>query len=408
MVRFEIKKIFSRTGGKIAVLLLLVLLAVTCFLAVHEVRYVNEQGEAEYGVGAARKLREAKKEWKGEVTTEQLTRVLEENRRINGTEEYCSGEARENNIAYSWKQGFSDIRDMINNAFSAFREYDYYRADSVSEEELGNFYERRIQNLRDWLEMDETAKNQFSEAEKEYLLDRYEKLQTPFFYDYADGWEKLFMWSPTIIMITVLILGFLVAGIFSCEFQLRADSVFFSSYYGRNRAIRSKLAAGFLVVTGIYWLIMLAYTGIVLGCLGADGAGCVIQTGMSGWKSIYHITFFQEYLLVALGGYVGSLFISGVTMLFSAKTRSAVMAVMVPFILIFIPAFLSNVPGLDWILGLLPDQLLQMNLAVLYFNLYSLGGKLLPAVPILFVLYGLLVLLLGPVLYRGYRKAEVR
>ena len=106
-------------------------------------------------------------------------------------------------------------------------------------------------------------------------------------------------------MILTLVLGFLCAGIFSGEFQLKANAVFYSSYYGRNKAVWAKVKAGAIIITAIYWAVMLLYTMLVLGILGVDGANCPIQSSMSGWKSIYNITNAQEYILIVLGGYLG-------------------------------------------------------------------------------------------------------
>lgn len=96
-------------------------------------------------------------------------------------------------------------------------------------------------------------------------------------------------------------------------------------------------------------------------------------------------------------------------MLVSAKTKSAVIAVMVPVVLIFIPSFIGNInsPLVNKIIGLLPDQLLQAGVALDYFNLYTLGGKVLGAVPVLLVLYTALTLALLPVLYREYKRKQV-
>ena len=63
-------------------------------------------------------------------------------------------------------------------------------------------------------------------------------------------------------------------------------------------------------------------------------------------------------------------------------------------------------PLINKVCGLLPDQLLQMNMTVCYFNLYQIGGKVMGAVPILFVVYLALAALLGPVIYQVFRKAE--
>lgn len=97
------------------------------------------------------------------------------------------------------------------------------------------------------------------------------------------------------------------------------------------------------------------------------------------------------------------------TMLVSAKTNSSVIAVIVPFILIFLPSFLSgtSLPLLNKILGLLPDQMLQMNQVVKFFNLYEIGGKVFCAVPILIISYSILLLLIVPVIYFIYRRKEV-
>ena len=215
-------------------------------------------------------------------------------------------------------------------------------------------------------------------------------------------------YAPTIMMLMVLIVGFLVAGIFSDETQLKADSIFFSSKLGRKQAITAKIMAGFIIDTAIYWVTIALYSGIVLSVLGADGADCAIQTGFENWKSFYHITYLQDYLLTIWGGYLGNLFILFLSMLVSAKTHSKALAVTIPFILLIIPSFLSGMSVLSEVLGLLPDQLLQVCNAVKTFNLYQIGSKTVGAVPIILTIYFILFCLLLPILYRIYRKTEIR
>ncbi len=242
------------------------------------------------------------------------------------------------------------------------------------------------------------------------MIEQYEALETPLLYDYMEGWLQLFLYAPTLLMITVLLLGFLCANLFSVEFQTKADAVFFSSRYGRSKASAAKLKAGFLLVTSVYWTMVGAYTAVVLGLLGADGANCPIQASTEGWKSFYQMTNLQEYVLIVLGGYIGTLFMLFAVMFVSAKTRSAAVAVTVPFVLIFLPSFFGGGGNsfLAKMIGLLPDQLLQMNLTVRLFTLYDIGGRLLGAAQLLPVIYLLLTAVLVPVLYRVYRKSQVR
>ena len=404
MVKFEIKKVFLRRGNQIAVALLAVLLCVVCLFA-GNISYVNESGETETGFQAVKKLREEQKEWAGLLDEAKIRKVIEENNKISQTPEAQSDDFQENDKAFHKKQGFQEIRNLLNYAYAeGFRDYNYFRADSLKPEDASKFYENRIVLLKEWLSGE--GKALFSETEKEYLIKKYESLQTPFFYDYVEGWKQLFLYFPTILMILMLVLGYLISGIFAREFQWKADSILFSSMYGKNKAVSAKVKACFYIVTGIYWCTVLLYTGAVLLYLGADGAFCPIQANSSGWKSFYEMTNMEKYILCAVGGYLGCLFISFLTMLVSGKTKSSVAAVVLPFVLLFLPSFLSNInhPAAAGNLGLLPDRLLQLAQGTANFTLYEIGGKVLDGIFLLFPVYSVFCALLLPVLKRMYRK----
>lgn len=407
MLKYELKKVLARTSNKIALLILLAVMGVTCYFAMG-VSWVDENGNTHGGPAAVAQLRAAQKEWTGYLDEEALRRVIEENRRIQSMPEAQSDNLRDSEITYGRGQGLLEIRKLLNCSFAnGLQENDYYRMDSLTPEDAPDFYTNRVRLLREWLA--EEAKDQFSEEEKAFLIGQYESLETPLYYDYVKGWTQLFAFSPTIVMITMLVLGYLVAGIFSGEFTWKSDAIFFTSLYGRDRAVRAKIKAGFCLVTGIYFAAILLYSGIVLAYLGADGFNLAVQADRIGWKCFYHITVWQKYLLIAAGGYVGCLFISFLCMLVSAKTKSAVVAVMVPFVLIFLPSFLANISSSTArkIIGLLPDQLLQTGEALNLFNLYPVGGKILGAVPILLTVYTLLTVVLWPVIYRIYRHKQI-
>ncbi|MBD5522179.1 MAG: ABC transporter permease [Lachnospiraceae bacterium] len=408
MTKYEIKKVFLKTGSKISILILLGLLAMTCRFAMGT-EFTDESGVARSGKAAVLKLKAAQKEWAGILDEEKLKRVIEENNRINETPQGQSKDYRQNNIAYGWKQGFREIRWLINYSFADhFRESDYYKADSLKAEDMSKFYVNRIRLLKEWLEGD--GRFNFSDAQKAYLIKQYEDLETPFYYDYLEGWSQLFLYSPTVIMITMLVLGYLLAGIFANEFTWKADAIFFSSMFGRNKAVSAKIKAGFNITTVIYLVMMFLYSAVVLMYHGIDGWNCPVQAGTFGWKCFYNIKVWQEYLLIIAGGYIGCVFIAFLTMWVSAKTRSAVLSVMVPFVIIFIPSFMGNIDSnlVNKILGLMPDRLLQVNSAVRIFDLYELGGKVVGAIPILFVLYGVLAVVFIPVIYREYRFKQVK
>lgn len=79
----------------------------------------------------------------------------------------------------------------------------------------------------------------------------------------------------------------------------------------------------------------------------------------------------------------------------------------IPFAGVFVQSFLGNFQGLSDVLGLLPDRLLQLNMAVNTFTVYEIGGRVIGSVPILLVLYPVLTIALVPMIYRAYSRAEI-
>ena len=202
MFRYEVKKVFAKRGGKIALLLLAGVLILACWLAV-DIGYVNEDGEHEYGIAAVRKLRKAQKEWAGTLDEEKLRQVIEELRRINATPQAQSKDVTESNIAYGWQQGVLGIRWLMTGAYAdGFQHSDYFRPDSLNPDDAANFYSNRLRLLKEWLaDENDGAYYKFSDNEKAYLINQYEILETPYNYD-GVSWKK---GRQTLILIKLLL-----------------------------------------------------------------------------------------------------------------------------------------------------------------------------------------------------------
>ncbi|MCI9174532.1 MAG: ABC transporter permease [Lachnospiraceae bacterium] len=406
MIRFEIKKIFSKSINRMALTVLAVALIIVSILTVNNIEYREDTGgqrKVYTGIAAAKKLRDAKNQWAGPLTEETLAKVIQENNQINNSPESLSGDYNELDKAYAKKQGFSSITQLISSAFSELDDYDYYRADSVTAEEVKGLYQQRITSLENYLASGEES---FTDKEKDFLLKQYQELDTPFYYEYENNWEALLQNISTFLLILALTIGFFVSGIFSDEFQLKADSIFFSSRLGRNKAILAKMSAGFLVATALYAVFVCLYTFIVLLLLGTDGSGCPIQFEM--WRSSYNITFLQAYLLILAGGYIGTLFSSLAAMIVSAKTRSTALAIIVPFLLLCLFPFLSRIITLPGLCSFFPDQLLEVYIHLRYFVLCEIGGRIHNSVPVLLAGYLIACGALPPVLYLIYKRTEIK
>lgn len=62
---------------------------------------------------------------------------------------------------------------------------------------------------------------------------------------------------------------------------------------------------------------------------------------------------------------------------------------------------------MEKIIGIMPDQFIQLNRALDDFNLYHIGGKITGAIPVIFGLYLILTLIIVPLCYFIYRKKAV-
>ncbi len=415
MTRFELKKIFSRRINQIVLLLLALLTGLCIIIGLNTVSYSIPDENAEdsvrriSGYAAAQRLREDAAQYEGALTPEILRRVIEDNQRLLSMPRAQTHEPADENYIYCLKQGYKDIKQLFAVAYEGFQGYDYYAIDRLTPADADSFYPLRIQNLSDWLALPENE-DTYTPAQRDFILHRYEELDTPLTYHPYMGWNAVFDQAPTVLMIMTFLLGFLLSELFAGESRLKTDVILCSCYHGRKKAVWAKVKAGLILTNAVYWGCMLVFSGVLLLALGTSGGDCPVQITMSGWKSIYNITVFQKYLLILVGGWLGVSFTALLSMLVSAKTRSATLAVAVPFLLIFLPQIVAGFAGsssyLSKILGLLPDHLLQVSVSMSYFNLYTLGGRVFAELEITPWLYLMLCLLLVPMVYRVYRKKD--
>lgn len=379
-MRYEWKKIFSKLSNKAALLFLIIFTLFSVKNANYLV-WINEDNTELTGSAAAEKIRGAEEEWSGPLTEEKIARAIE----------------------VGWSQGNRGIRMLLAKSYGGIDNTDSTIVNSLRPEDAANFYINRITSLKEWLK---AQGGWYTEKEQNFLVQKYEALETPLEYEYARGWTQLFNAAPSLQMVILLAAGFLVSGVFSEEYRTGASSIYFSSVLGRGKATGNKIKAGILLITAIYWACFGLFSLLVLFRLGFGGAGCMIQTSSMSWRSFYNITYFQEYLLIAFGGYAGCLFADSLAMLVSAKTKSTVVSVIVPFVVIFAPSVirLASSPLAEKISGLMPYQLVQMNSVISRFYLYPVFGSFVGAAGLLLPVYLLLTAVLCPVMYAIFRR----
>ena len=86
MIKYEIKKIFSKSISKVSLVVLLFSLLISCYFAITNVSFLDKQGKSHTGIAAAKSLREEKQKWEGVLDETALQEVMEEYKKIS--EEY--------------------------------------------------------------------------------------------------------------------------------------------------------------------------------------------------------------------------------------------------------------------------------------------------------------------------------
>ena len=106
MTYYELKKILPTKRVVVVLAVLIVLLSVVLGAIIRENYCLDENGEEYTGFAAIAKIRADKKAWAGELTEEQLQRIIENHIRIMQTPEAQSDDYHQNNIAFGWVSGF--------------------------------------------------------------------------------------------------------------------------------------------------------------------------------------------------------------------------------------------------------------------------------------------------------------
>lgn len=393
MVKYELKRIFTKRMNRLLLAVAVIIGVVMSVFAVTSNRYVDTEGVVHENPGAARMLAKDKNQWKGEVTGDVIAQIVADRQEIN--RQYP--EDVPNTVFGQKTQSSEDIEFMINNILSGEGDYDPSAILNLTPEQAKDIYSI-------WKARTEEMVQEYGETEEqeEFLRTQYEKVDTPFYYEAPVSWDTMLTYATTYGMILVVLIGFLAAGIFSDEFSLRADAVFFSCRYGRSRAVRSKILTGLLMATVIYWTGMALLSVISYTVMGVSGFSSPYQLDQP--YSIYNITFGEEYLILLLSGYVASLLSASVAMLVSAKTHLANIAVCIPFILFCVSPFIGRALPFDTFFQLTPDQLLNTLNCAKEPYIYQIGSLVFRQIPFVMLFYTLVAAVFLPVIFQCYRR----
>lgn len=393
MLGYELKKVILKPlhikiiiGALIAGILL-------SGLAVWSVYYVDQTGTSHRGLTAPGALTKDKSRWNGPLTDSVLLEVVKKQQDVEVRNKNSGPNPAYGRIGQSYR----DIEEYINQTLCYGTDYNPDAINQVSLENAGRLNELRKENIDSLIDEYGTTA-----AKKEYLKRQFAKVRTPLEYEPYDAFRITGPFAAAYGLLLVLVISFLTVGVFSDEMNSESRFVYYSTKYGPTRGAAAKILVVFVVATMLYWSGMLLMSLISFGGMGTGGAFAPIQTESP--YSMYGINFLERYLLILLSGYVACLFSAGMTLLLFVKTKSAISAMSISFLLFAGLPLLAGNDAFENYRMLMPDRLFHVPENINLPCMYQLGNIVCSRVTLLLFLYSLLLIPTVALSYRCFRN----
>lgn len=392
MLKYELKKVFSKRINQIVLMAALVLAVVFSAFAVKSVYYTDVNGKRHTVITSARKLADERNRWKGELTSEKIAEVVKSNRELRLK---YSGEIPDTEYGKT-KQSYEDITSFAISVLTPDSEWDAGVLNQLSDEEAGALYSTYKDNIRKMAKEYGETKEQ-----RQFLEKQYDKIKMPFTYKAMVSWDTMILYAETYGIILAIVIGFLAAGIFAEEFGSRAEAVFYAAKYGRSKAVRNKIKVGMLMTTIVYWIGVGMLSLICFTVMGVSGFSTPYQ--MEQPYSIYPMTYGQYYVLILVCGFIACLLAASVCMLVTAKMRTANVAVCIPFFLFCVMPFIGRAfSSFIAFFKLTPDMLMNIMQCAKSPNIFQVGNTVFRQIPFVMALYFAVSIVLLPFVYRSF------
>lgn len=394
MFRLEMKRIFSKKINRFALVTAMILAVIFAGFAVTSNRYVKEDGTISTAPTSARKLSANKNQWSGTLTPETLVKAYTQNK-----ESQTNYTVEELDRQYgTLLQPIDDIKTFLTSVLTPESDYDESVLDQADETTIRNIYSTYQENMKQ-----EAETCGHTPVQQKYLKNIYNRIKLPLQYEAYTSWDTMIMYAETYGIILAIIIGFMCAGIFADDFQLKADAVFYATKYGRTKAIKIKILAALCTTTAVYCTGITLLSALSFAIMGTSGIDTMYQ--LQEPYSIYIMTFGQYYLLTLTCGYIASLLAASLSMLTAAITRTISVAVGIPFflycVLPFIGRALSKYAG---VFNLMPSILTNTGNYADAINIYQFGPFMVCQIPLVMVLYTVISLLVFPLIYRKLHR----
>lgn len=296
-----------------------------------------------------------------ELTDETLQQLVREYQRMEAEGLELELERTDWKIINSWlSMLYPELHDP-----STYRTMISY----VNPDKLTDFYERREQAIDDFLENSGQVG-----VEKEYLLNMEQKVETPFQYEWVEGWSQLLgSIVADLGIVMALFLAITLSPLFAGEWHDNTCSLVLTTKNGRGKVALAKILTG-LAFTVEFFVIL-----VILSIISQ-----MLFMGTSGWDmpiqnikplAIAPMNMLQAEIYEYAFALLGAIGFAGIVMFISATVKSNVLALLFSLAVVYGPMMVAEyLPyELQKALDLLP--LVGSSTDIFRTNTFNIFGK---------------------------------
>ena len=389
LLRFECKKLLNRKFTVITIFALMLCVMALSFLIISENTNYNADGSRISGMKAIRVNKSSQAISEGKLTKQKLLEAFHQYQKVMNKPSNYEGTTDDlkDEVYVTELKPYDGVLSLLRRNYSPAGRYDYYILSSVSDEMIDQFYEIRHAKIQELVNMDYSYGN-YSQTEKEFILNKDSKIKTPFSYDYADGWGDILQRG----FFTVFLLIGLVL----------------STRFGRKRIIQAKILAGFLVSSGIFFLATALFMIITFTAYGIQGWNASFQ--ILSFTSFYSLTILQVFLCGLLLNYLIVIAVMSITMLLSSVCNTSFSTVIISALWVFVPLFIPSSKDskvFNYIINLLPAKALDTYTVFSVYDVYSFGKTVISLPIVILLSSAFLVLIALPLAHRSFSRHQV-
>lgn len=175
----------------------------------------------------------------------------------------------------------------------------------LSDEDISNFYARRLYNIRTMLE--ENGRISYTQEEKTRLMQKAENV-SELSMEYAEGWKVLNRDMGSYVPILLVLIAIILMPLVGSDTKTNMKELYRSAKYGKRQLDHSRIVTAFLTGSFLYLVGIIIYFFIKILPFGMRGGTQLIQSNPETFFSVYNITNCQQFILNMFIGYVALLF----------------------------------------------------------------------------------------------------